>query len=129
VHGKALLPNWSARNTLSARSFHDIDSAILHEPRVREIVGMILAGDPDRGSAPGVLESRVEATTEYSVLKSSLSSMRQSTSTVTCKNVAGIVVVSLLELLLWLNKFSNSACKSVDRPPRSGASNAFTVGP
>src|SRR5450755_2186133 len=61
VHGKALLPNRNARNTLSASGFHDLDSAILHEARVREIVRMILVGDPDRGSAPGVLESGIQA--------------------------------------------------------------------
>jgi hypothetical protein len=50
--------------------------------------------------------------------------------TVTRRNVAGMEVVSLLELLFWLlNKASNSFCRSAARPFFSAASKAFMVGP
>ena len=50
--------------------------------------------------------------------------------TVTCKNVAGIEVASLLGLAFCaLNSASSSACSSPTRPSAAAASNAFIVGP
>ena len=48
------------RHPQRARRFEDLGAAILQEPRVREIVGMILVGDANRREAPRILHVRIE---------------------------------------------------------------------
>ena len=55
-----LLGHRRLRDPQRARRFEDLGAAILQEPGVREIVRMILVGDPNRRQAPRVLHLRVE---------------------------------------------------------------------
>ena len=56
VHRKVLLGHRRLRDPQRARRFEDLGAAILQEPRVREIVRMILVGHANRRETPRILQ-------------------------------------------------------------------------
>jgi len=60
VHRGGLRGDRRFRHPQRAGGFEDLGAAILEEPRVREIVGMILVGDANRRQAPRILQVGIE---------------------------------------------------------------------